>query len=103
MVDMGVPGLVEVQLRSSKEPTTSNLQLKCYLAKISKSTVCVLKEPMETGQVGKTEAEKASSGENPKCAENGGVIASWAATDHLQKGCMALGVFQVSLLKTPTA
>ena len=68
---------------------------------------------MAAANVGKREAEKAASGENPKTlalimdlleraadaklsAKNSDVIASWAATDHLQKGCVALGVFQVS-------
>ena len=68
---------------------------------------------MSTAHFGKREVEKASTGENPKTlalimdlleraadaklsVKNSDVVASWAATDHLQKGCVVLGVFQVS-------
>jgi len=70
---------------------------------------------MSTAHVGKREVEKASTGENPKTlalimdlleraadaklsVKNSDVVASWAATDHLQKGCVVLGVFQLFLL-----
>jgi len=69
---------------------------------------------MSAVDVGKCEVAKASSSENPKTlalimdlleraadakltAKNSDVVASWAATDHLQKGCVVLGVFQVFL------